>query len=182
MLAVLGRILAICLGLITACYSPPQPDCGFACHRSGECPSDYFCAPDGVCHRNGTPASTVCAVDARIDSPRPIDAPPPDADTTPPQVFMTDPVDGASNVPTSQVVTIQFNEPVSGVSSTTFYLRENSTPIAGVVMTIDAFRYSFTPTSALPASATITVYIDAGIFDSSNNPFPGATFNFTTAP
>ena len=182
MLAVLGRILAICLGLITACYSPPQPDCGFACRHSGECPSDYFCAPDAICHRNGTPATTVCAIDARIDSARPIDAPPPDADTTAPQLYMTDPVSGASNVPTGQVVTIQFNEPVSGVSSTTFHLESSSVAIPGTVMTIDPFKYSFTPTSALPANATVTVYVDAGIFDGANNAFGATSFNFMTGP
>ncbi|HEX5060086.1 MAG TPA: Ig-like domain-containing protein [Kofleriaceae bacterium] len=125
----------------------------------------------------------MCAIDARIDSPRPIDAPPPDADITPPQIFMTDPVSGASNVPTSQVVTIQFNEPVSGVSNTTFRLESSSVSIPGTVMGIDPFKYAFMPASALPANATITVYVDAGIFDvPANNAFVPTSFDFMTAP
>lgn len=176
----LGRILAICLALMAACYSPAQPDCGFACGRSGECPSDYFCAPDGICHRNGTPASTVCAIDARIDSPRPIDAPPPDADITPPQLFDTVPNPGDTNVSTASDVQIQFNEPVSGVSSVTFHLDSSSVNIPGAVTQVDPFIYIFTPTSALPASATINVYLDAGIADMVGNPFAPVMFSFMT--
>jgi hypothetical protein len=47
---------------IVACYNPPEPDCGFVCGPSGECPADYACAvADNRCHRNGTPASLTCS-------------------------------------------------------------------------------------------------------------------------
>ena len=178
---VLGRILVICLGLIAACYSPPQPDCGFVCRRGGECPSDYFCAPDGICHRNGTSATAACAIDARIDSPRPIDAPPPDADVTPPGVFGTSPVDGATGVPTSTVITVQFNEPVGGVDNTSFLVSSGPTAITGLIQPVDPLNWTFQPAS-LPANATINVELTSAIRDMAGNPLATYMFDFTTAP
>jgi hypothetical protein len=177
---VLGRILAICLGLITACYSPPQPDCGFVCRRGGECPSDYFCAPDGICHRNGTSPTAACAIDARADSPRPIDAPPPDADLTPPTLFATMPVANETGVPTSSVVRVQFNEPVMGVDLSSFRVVMGANPIGGSVSETDPLNWVFIPLSLLPANATFEVQLTTGIIDSSGNPFAGATFMFMT--
>jgi hypothetical protein len=180
--AVLGRILAISLGLLAACYSPAQPDCGFVCGPGGACPSDYACAADGVCHRIGAPANLTCAVDARPDTPRPIDAPPADADVTPPQVLATDPVSGATNVPTSATVRVQFSEPVTNVGTTTFALESSGTPIAGTVTEIDPFNYQFAPTSPLPAGAPIDITLYSAIQDGSGNALATYGFSFTTAP
>lgn len=177
---VLGRILAICLGLVTACYSPPAPDCGFVCRRGGECPSDYFCAPDGICHRNGTSPTVACAIDARVDSPKPIDAPPPDADTTPPSVFATAPASDETNVATSAVINVQFSEPVGGVDGSSFEVFAGSVQIAGSVTPIDPQNWTFTPTSLLPASTVIVVQLRNTITDSSGNALAGYTFEFTT--
>lgn len=84
--------LALLVGLAVlvgpGCYDPPKPDCGFVCGPGGACPDDYTCAADNRCHRNGTPASLMCATspdarpdttsgDAGIDAP--IDAPGTDA-------------------------------------------------------------------------------------------------------
>lgn len=181
--SVLHRILAICLGLISACYSPPQPDCGFACKRSGECPTDYVCAPDGICHREGTSPTTACVADARIDTPRPIDAPPADADTTPPGVFMTFPDGGASNVALTEVIRVQFYEPVGGVDATSFVVVANTTTqLAGMYAMDDALTWSFTPSAPMPGTSTIQVDLTQAIKDAAGNPLPPFSFSFTTAP
>lgn len=178
--AVLGRILAVSLVALGACYSPPQPDCGFSCRRNGECPDGYTCQSDGVCHRNGSPATVICAADARIDSPQPIDAPPADADMTPPMVFATMPMDGAMNVPTGSTVRVQFNEPVTGVTIDSFYLREDANPIVGTVTAIDPFTYVFMPAASLPGGATITVHLTSDIVDLSSNALVATMFSFET--
>ncbi len=180
--SVLHRILAICLGLISACYSPPQPACGFACQRSGECPTDYFCAPDGICHREGSSPTAACAIDARSDSPRPIDAPLTDADVTPPSVVATQPTDGAANVAVNEVIGVQFDEPVVGVGGTTFRVVVNATMIAGAVSSVDPRIWMFTPSSALPAGMQVDVQLIAGITDYSGNGLAPFSFSFTTAP
>ncbi len=176
----LGRIRAVCLGLITACYSPPKPDCGFVCGHGGECPSDYFCAPDGICHLDGTPPTMPCAIDARVDSPRPIDAPTADADTTAPALFASMPANGDTNVARSTVVRVQFTEPVFGVSDTTFKASANASPIAGTVTASDPYNYTFTPTASLPATSTIVVQLTAGIADTIGNALVPTSFSFQT--
>jgi hypothetical protein len=177
---VLGRILAICLGLIAGCYSPAQPDCGFACKRSGECPSDYFCAPDGICHRNGSPATLSCAADARIDSPRPIDAPPPDADQTPPAIFATLPIPGETGVATSTVVRVQFTEPVIGVDGTTFRVFAGVAPVNGTVESSDSLTWTFIPAAFLAPNQMHQVELTSGITDFNSNALSFSSFTFTT--
>jgi hypothetical protein len=174
-------ILAIYLAN-AACYAPAQPDCGFVCGEGGACPDDYFCATDGICHRNGTPDTLRCMVDARPDTPRPIDAPPPDADTTAPTVFATLPANGDTNVATSTTIRVQFDEAVTNVSASTFMVSTTGGPIAGVVTEIDPLNYTFTPSAPLPAAETIDVTLTDGIQDPAGNPLATTSFSFTTAP
>lgn len=178
----LGRILAAGLGLVAACYSPPQPDCGFSCLRLGDCPSGYFCAPDGICHRDGTPPELQCAVDARIDAPRPIDAPPPDADITAPALLASMPANGDTDVARTVAVRVQFTEPVFNVSGTTFTASSSSVAIPGAVATIDPYNYTFTPSQMLPASAPIEIQLSAAIHDTVGNYLVATSFSFETAP
>jgi hypothetical protein len=178
---VLGRILAICLGLMSACYSPPQPDCGFTCGRSGACPGDYFCGTDGVCHRNGTPASLVCMVDARVDAPRPIDAPRPDADATPPAVFATMPANGDVDVPVTSTVRVQFTEAVFNVE-TSFTVSTGPSPVLGSISSLDPLNYVFNPSTPLPAASTIDVTLGGSISDAAGNHLLVTTFSFNTVP
>ncbi len=180
--SVLHRILAICLGLISACYSPPQPDCGFACKRSGECPTDYFCAPDGICHREGTSPTAACVADARIDSPKPIDAPPPDADTTPPSVVATFPADGATNVPANTVIRVQFNEPVGGIGGNSFRVFVSASQVFGTINPIDPTMWEFIPTAVFPADASVTVDLTSAITDANSNALAPFMFGFAIAP
>jgi hypothetical protein len=55
-----GRIWACLLTVVSACYNPPEPDCGFVCGPGGACPMDYTCASDNVCHRNGASPTLSC--------------------------------------------------------------------------------------------------------------------------
>jgi hypothetical protein len=53
--------LGILLGaLVSGCYSPYEPDCGFVCGSDGSCPADYTCAADRVCHLNGSSPNKTC--------------------------------------------------------------------------------------------------------------------------
>ena len=48
--------------LVSACYAPPEPDCGFICGPSGACPTDYTCnSTDNRCHRNGSSPTLQCS-------------------------------------------------------------------------------------------------------------------------
>jgi hypothetical protein len=46
----LAALVAALVGL-EACFAPEQPPCAFECGPAGECPEDYVCAPDHLCHR-----------------------------------------------------------------------------------------------------------------------------------
>ncbi len=85
--------LGIALGLATllgtifslpACYTIPEPDCGFVCGPAGECPDGYACSTlEPRCHRIGTDPALRCdpeadaAIDVPLDVPDdvPVDAP-----------------------------------------------------------------------------------------------------------
>ena len=180
----LGRSWAVWLGL-AACYSPPQPECGFVCGANGECPEDYTCASDGICHLNGSSPSTICRPDAMVDAPRPIDAPPADADNTPPMVIATVPANVAMDVPVTTTIDVTFSEPVINVASpTTFRASINSVTVDGTVTSGDATTFVFTPAADLPAATTIDVQLLFGIEDTAGNAMSPPTFyfHFTTAP
>ena len=55
-----GRVGLALLAVVTACYSPPEPDCGFMCGPDNACPADYTCADDNQCHLNSASPSLVC--------------------------------------------------------------------------------------------------------------------------
>lgn len=167
---------------MAACYSPTQPACGFRCGPSDQCPNDYVCASDGWCHRNGTPDSTSCGFDAAPDTAQPIDAAPPDADVTPPQVFAITPADGAMDVAVTETVRVEFDEPVNGVDNGSFVLGANSAPLQSTVTSIDPYTYMLTPNAALPAGETITVTLTPSIFDYAGNQLALFTSSFSTAP
>jgi hypothetical protein len=62
------RWLATMTIAAAACYTPPEPACGFVCGPNGACPPDYTCAAsDHRCHLDSAPATLTC------------DPPPPDA-------------------------------------------------------------------------------------------------------
>lgn len=80
-----------------ACYTPPEPACGFICGPQGECPADYTCAAaDRRCHRDGTTETCPSGIDAAAgDAPGSArdagvaDGPPQDGPGFPPRSRLT---------------------------------------------------------------------------------------------
>jgi hypothetical protein len=56
--------LALALG---GCFSPDKPVCSFSCGTtSPQCPDDYTCQADGICHLNGQPITQCPFADAAM--------------------------------------------------------------------------------------------------------------------
>lgn len=258
---------------LAGCYNPPEPDCGFTCGPSNACPTDYTCASDHICHRDGfagtCPARTVDAstdaaafsigtttpadgatgvpvdqvITANVD--RDVDgvdnstfslqqgaapvtamasyslgqfhlrlapalqlAPSTTytaviaagitehngtamltpamwsfttgADTVAPHLASSMPFDSEANVPTTTTITLVFDEPVTGVDTTSVTVTDGVTPVVGAVTATDTHTYVFTPTVALAAATTYTVSLGNAITDSYGNAFAPASFTFTT--
>ena len=175
-----------------ACYSPPQPACGFVCGTGGACPADYTCKADHRCHLDGT--AGVCAVDAGLvdapaDGTAPADAGPdarpdaPSGDTTAPFVLAATPPNTTTGVAVNTALTATFNEAVTGVSGSSFTVAQGATAIAGGVTYNAGTRVAtFTPTSQLPANATITASLTAAIADLPGNPLVATGWHFDPGP
>ncbi len=165
---------------MAACYSTPQPDCGFVCGPSGECPADYQCGADKRCHLNGTPSSLVCAVDA----PPPLDAKVfLDArvgEMVPPVVVSIDPADGATDVARTTTITVTFDETVQNVSTATFLVEIASNAVTGMVDQLTSDTYRFTPGATLAPNEVVTVSLTGGITDLSSNSLAAVSFSFET--
>jgi hypothetical protein len=153
--------------VISACYSPREPDCGFFCGPGGSCPADYFCADDGRCHREGSPDTLICPPDAAVAADS--------GDLTPPRVQSTSPTNGATDVALDAPVTVVFDEPVLGVDATSFSANQ-----AGTVTAVSATEYTLTAT--WPAGTQVTVQLTAGIHDAAGNALVPVSFAFTTMP
>ena len=272
----LGRLVvtASCLAA-AACYSPPEPDCGFACGPNNTCPADYACAADRHCHRNGAPASLVCGTlpDAAVDTPAaprvlatepannttgvavnvvptavidqaivqfdPLDVDMTDAggahveghgdaptgtmavrylpsyqlaantkftvtissavlatsgpvgpyawsfttggDNIAPHAVFVDPAPGATMVGTGTVISVDFDEVVTGVDTTSFTVTDGVTPVVGTITTTGGHSYVFTPAAPLAALTAYTVDLSAAIHDSTGNALVDYSYMFTTS-
>jgi hypothetical protein len=95
-------------------------------------------------------------------------------------VFATLPQANATNVPTSEVVRVEFSEPVGGVDELSFQIYANALSIPGNVNASDSRNWTFIPASLLPASTVIEVRLTSAITDYSGNPLPDYLFQFTT--
>jgi hypothetical protein len=101
------------------------------------------------------------------------------ADTVPPHVSATMPVDTQTDIPVSTNIQVFFSEAVTGVDATNFTAAAGG-PIAGSVSESDQAYYIFAPAALLPAHTTVTVTLGSGIQDLKGNAFGGYTFSFTT--
>jgi hypothetical protein len=64
-----ASVLALAFGaIVPACYTAPEPICGFVCGPGGACPDDYTCMGDSRCHLNGAPMMSCGPVDAGVDA------------------------------------------------------------------------------------------------------------------
>jgi hypothetical protein len=171
----LGRILGVgIIAALAACYSPPEPDCGFACGPSGACPADYTCAADHVCHRNGAAAGLTCPgrPDAGIDAP-----------SAAPQVLSLDPEMNATGVQVNQIVRMVVDRDLFGVDDSTFYLGDTDGPVAGTTQyQMFSLMAEIRPNLQLKPSMLYGVAVGPGITSASGAPLTPFMWSFTTGP
>ena len=91
-------------------------------------------------------------------------------DTTAPQVSLTDPIGGAKGVPLDQVVVATFSETMNAptINSTTFYLRQGNTPVAGTVA-LSSQTATFNPSNGLAPFTQYTATVSSGTEDLAGN-------------
>ncbi len=105
-------------------------------------------------------------------------------DTIPPRVISTDPFDGETNVVISKIISATFSKVMNPatINTTTFTLRQGTTPITGTV-TYTGSTASFTPASSLAFNTTYTATITTGATDMAGNALvSNYVWSFTTAP
>jgi hypothetical protein len=93
------------------------------------------------------------------------------ADSTPPEVTGTVPLDDATGVGTNANITATFNEAMlpSTINDTNFTLRRGLTPVAGAV-TYPGGVATFNPDAGLASATTYTATITTGATDLAGNP------------
>jgi large repetitive protein len=107
-------------------------------------------------------------------------------DTTPPQIVLTVPANGATNVPTNVHYTVQFSKAIdpSSLTSASFSIVDNATgqPVAGMIQ-VDASGLvaAFVPDPLLPIGRSFTVNITTAVKDTAGNNLASiGTFSFST--
>lgn len=102
-----------------------------------------------------------------------------------PSVVSTVPIDGAGNVPTNLVISVQWSEPVDVVAGA-ISVDCGSGPLAGALGGTGTATTTFDPTADLPAGATCSVVVesddvtDVDGVDPPDNPAGDHSFQFTT--
>jgi len=91
-------------------------------------------------------------------------------DTTPPTVSSTAPANGATNVPVGNALTATFSEAMNPltITTTTFTLKQGSTPVLGAVI-YSGVTATFTPLSSLAPNVPFTATITTGVTDLAGN-------------
>lgn len=103
-------------------------------------------------------------------------------DVVPPTILLATPSNGATNVLPSVTPSATFSEAVNGISTSSFYLARNGTPVsASVTLTPDRRTATIYPASNLEPNATFTWVFTAGITDTSGNALAATQRTFTTA-
>jgi type IV pilus assembly protein PilY1 len=145
-------LVVIVLG---GCYSPPEPDCGFACGPGNACPADYTCAADRHCHRDGAPASLMCGPppDAAIDAP------------AGPQIIATEPAMGMTGVSVGVKPTAVTDQMIVQFDPADVTMKDAANnPVAGLADSQPGSQaVQFFPTYQLAANTQFTVTISAAV-------------------
>jgi len=105
------------------------------------------------------------------------------SDTTPPTVSSTDPVNAATGVAINRKIAAAFSESMdpSTITTTTFTVKQGSTPVAGAV-TYAGVTATFMPSTNLAANTTYTATITTGASDLAGNSIVSSyAWSFTTA-
>lgn len=103
-------------------------------------------------------------------------------DSTPPTVVSTIPAASSFGFAQTANVNATFSEPVTGVSGTTFMLKQGSTSVPAAVTYNSTSRVAtLNPTSTLAADKLYTATI-SGVKDAAGNTMTAKTWSFTTGP
>jgi hypothetical protein len=99
-----------------------------------------------------------------------------------PTVTARTPAAGATGVARNTTVTATFSEVVTGVSGTSFTVRNPAGTVAAGTVTFNATTRvaTFTPSSLRNANTVYTVTLTSAITDTAGNPLPATTWTFTT--
>jgi len=107
-------------------------------------------------------------------------------DTTPPQIVLTVPANGAVNVPVNAHYTVQFNKAIdqSSLTSASFFVVDNITGLhlSGTIQVDpNGFTASFVPATLLPIGRSFGVNFTTAIRDPAGNNLPNnLTLSFST--
>ena len=105
------------------------------------------------------------------------------ADTVSPTVIYTNPADGDDNVPTNNVITVSFSEPMdpSTINTSTFTLMQGTTQINGTVNFDGVRTATFNPANDLTPNTIYTATITTGVTCSAGHPMAqNYVLGFTT--
>ena len=156
----IARSIAVAALVLAGCYDLPHPVCGFACAASATvCPDSYTCnSQDNRCHLNG-----YADVSCQSVPDLPNDA----ADG--PLVLSVQPTSDFE--PRNTTVSVQFTKKVQHVSSTSFFLTDDSTDqvFPSVPTNPNPFIWQLAPDTSFAAGAHYTVHLTSEITDASGN-------------
>ncbi|MDD0858467.1 Ig-like domain-containing protein [Arthrobacter alpinus] len=103
--------------------------------------------------------------------------------STTPKVTGNSPAPGATGVAGNVRPTVTFNEAVTGISNTTFTLKQGTTVVPASVAYSTATRTAtLTPTAALAADKTYTLSLTTAIKSVSGGPLAATAWTFITGP
>jgi len=102
-------------------------------------------------------------------------------DTIAPTVVASTPSSGATRVRQDSSVTVDFSEPVSGVSAATVQLRNAGGALVPATVQYGSNRATLRPSAPLAADTLYTVALGGGITDATGNGLVPTGWTFTTA-
>jgi methionine-rich copper-binding protein CopC len=105
-------------------------------------------------------------------------------DNVAPKVISTTPAANATGASRTANLTATFSENVTGVSGTTFTLKNAAGTAIPAAVTYNATTHVATlnPTATLPTDTKLTATLTKAIKDSASNPLAATTWTFTTGP
>ncbi|HEX2222081.1 MAG TPA: S8 family serine peptidase, partial [Candidatus Limnocylindria bacterium] len=103
-------------------------------------------------------------------------------DTVAPRLASRSPAPNAVNVPFDGAVTVTFDEPVSGVGTGSFVLRDAASRVVPATVTYDAAtrRATLRPSAPLAGEAPYAVALSSSIVDGAGNRLAYVSWGFTT--